>query len=95
MELSSVALITLGKIRRSALKDDPAALSASLGAEVNNVVSALDNLHIVLHDNNRMSSLNKCIKCLQKTVYVVYVQSRSRLIEDKHHSLVGKLSCQV
>ena len=87
-----MALFTLGKLIRCALEDDCSTLTTRFGAEVNNVVGALDNLHIVLHDNYRMTGSNQRIKRLEKAVNVVDVQSRSRLVEDKHHSLVGKLS---
>ena len=94
-ELRSVALFALGKFLWCTLKDDSSACNARLGAEVDNVVGALDNLHIMLYDYNRMTSSNQRIKRLEKAIDIVYVQSRSRLIEDKHHSLIGKLSRQV
>ena len=90
-----MAIFALGKFRRSALKDDCSTLRASLGAEIDNMVSALDNLHIVLHNNHRMASSNQCVKGLEEAIYIVDVQSRSRLVEDKHHSLVGELACEV
>ena len=78
-----MALFALGKIRRCALKDDCTAIYARLRAEVDNVVGALDNLHIVLHDDYCMSCRNQGIKGLQKAVNVVDVQTRSWLVEDK------------
>ena len=94
-ELRSVALLALGKFLRGALEDDISAICASFGTEVNDVVGALDNLHIMLHNHYRMPRSNQCVKRPQKAVYVVYMQSRSRLIEDKHHMLVRELLCQV
>ena len=72
-ELRRVALFALGKFRWCAFEDDPAALSAGLGAEVDNMVGALDNLHIVLHDYHRMTRCNQRIKGLEKAVDVVDV----------------------
>ena len=94
-ELRSVALFALGEFLWCALKDDRSARCTRLGTEVDNVVGTLDNLHIVLHYNHRMPRRNERIKRLQQAVDVVDVQTRSRLVEDKHHTLVGELTREV
>ena len=66
-----------------ALEDDCTARGASFRAEVDDVVGTLDNLHIVLHNYYRMPCCNQRIKRLQKAIYIVDMQSRSWLIEDK------------
>ena len=90
-----MALVALGKFLRCSLKDDVATAIASLYAEVYNVVGTLYNLHIMLHNHYRMSRHYQGIEGLQEAIYVVYMQSRRRLVKDKHHSLVGKLAREV
>ena len=90
-----MALLALGELARRSFEYNCATRSAGLGAEVDDVVGTLDYLHIMLHDYHRMTCCYQGVEGLQQTIDVMDVQSRGWLVEDKHHSLIGKLACQV
>src|SRR5437870_4849477 len=52
-------------------------------AEINQVVSALDDLHIVLDYQQRVPLCEEPVKGVQELVNVLKVQARGRLIEDE------------
>ena len=66
-----MALFALGKFLWCAFEDDVSALCASLGAEVDDVVGTLYDLHIMLHNHNGVPCLNQRIKGLEQAVDVV------------------------
>ena len=66
-----VALFALLQLLRRALKNDVATLISSLWAEVDNPIGTLDDLHIMLYDNYRMTVGYQRIEGPEQAVYVV------------------------
>ena len=80
--LRSVALFVFGNLGRGAFGDYPAALLATLGAEVDDVVGNLDNIEVVLDDDNCISLVNQLVKHLDKTADILEMESGGRLVEN-------------
>ena len=64
---------------------------ARLGAEVHDPVGAFDDLHVVLHDHDRVPPFDQGVERRQQFRYVVEVESRRRLVEDEQDAAVGGL----
>ncbi len=71
-------------LRGPACHDLPASL-ASLGAEVDHVVRALDELHVVLDDEETVAPEDEVLERFDEEPYVVVVQPRRRLVENEEH----------
>ena len=63
--------------------DDVAAGVATLGAEVDDVVGALDHFEVVFDDNDGVSGLDEVLERLHEGVDVVEMQSCGWLVEDE------------
>lgn len=61
-ELPSVALLALGDLFGRALNDDAAAVVATLGTQVNDVVGTLDHFKVVLDDYHRVPVTDELVK---------------------------------
>ena len=59
--LSRIALLTLDDFTWTPLKDDVSSSLTSLRSKVYDMVSDLDDVHIVLYDQDRISFLNQSI----------------------------------
>ena len=87
-----MALLAMLQFARCTLEYNLATTIARLGSEVDDPIGALDDVHIVLDNYHRVSALDQCVKRREQLVDVVEVQTRSRFVEDKHHSTCGILS---
>ena len=65
-----------------ALGDHPAAAVAALGAEVDDVVGALDDVEVVLDDDHGVARLDQPVEHLEELLDVGEVQAGGRLVED-------------
>ena len=54
----------------------------TLWSHIDNVISAFDDIKIMLDDHHAVSSINKCLKNLQKLVDIVRVQTCRRFVKD-------------
>ncbi len=68
-------------LRRS-LRDHPAALLAALRTHVDQPVSALDHIEVVLDHDHAVPRVDKPLQHLQQPLHVGEVQARRRLVED-------------
>jgi len=57
-----VTFLALSNFLWSTLNDDGATTSASLGSEVDDVVGALDDIHIVLHNQNSVAAREETVE---------------------------------
>ena len=77
-----VAVGDLRHLLRRPLGDDPAAVLASLGPQVEDPVGRLDHVEIVLDDDHGVALLLEPVEHLQQLLDVVEVQPGGRLVED-------------
>src|SRR6476646_9900646 len=62
--------------------DFPAGI-ASFGTEIDDPISALDHLQVVLDHHDRMSAIDQSLKQSQQHRHIVEMQSSRRFIEDE------------
>lgn len=72
----------LRDLLRGAGGDDGAAAAAALGAEVDDIVGAFDDVEIVLNDDDRIARINELIQHLDQTVDIGHMQAGGRLVKD-------------
>ena len=60
--MACVTFLALSNFLWSTLNDDGATTSASLGSEVDDVVGALDDIHIVLHNQNSVAAREETVE---------------------------------
>ena len=87
-----MALLAMLQFAWCALEYNLATTIARLGTEVDDPVGTFYDVHIVLDDYHRVTALDQRVECREQLIDVVEVQTRSRLVEDKHHSTCGILS---
>ena len=78
---------TLSHLFGGATDDEVAASIASLGADVDDVVGTLDDLHIVFDDEDGVAARDERVERLHQALDIMEVKSRGGLIEDKHRGL--------
>ena len=61
---------------------DPAAVITTAGAEVDDVIGALDHVQVVFDDDERMIPLHQHLKTIQQHADVLKMQASRRLIKD-------------
>ena len=78
--------------------DDVTAFLASFRTNVDDVVGTLDDIHVVLNDENRVTTLNEGVEGMQQTLNVVEMKSCGWLVEDEKcfilfllRDVIGKL----
>ena len=81
-----MATFALFQFARCSLEYDLSTTITSLGSEINDPVGTLDHVHIVFDDYYRVSALDQSIESGEQFIDVVEMQTRSRLVEDEHHS---------
>ena len=69
---------------RRALGHDFTACTAALGAQIDNMIGALDQIQIVLNDNDRVARIHQLLQHLDEEVDISHVEAGSRLVEDIH-----------
>lgn len=79
----------IAPVAGACLEYDPAAARAGFGPEVDDPVGAFDDVHVVLHDDDRVPPFDQGVECRQQLVDVVEMQPRRRLVEDEHHAALG------
>ena len=76
-----------GRARRHVLgrtaRDNVTAFVPGFRAEVNDPISALDDLEVVLDDQHRMTGIDETLKSLQQNADVVKVQAGGRFVEEE------------
>jgi nucleotide-binding universal stress UspA family protein len=68
------------------LGDDVAAMDASTGADVDDVVGAADRFLVVLDDDHRVADVAQLLQRLQQALVVALVQTDRRFVEDIEHA---------
>src|SRR3954452_2117355 len=68
-------------LRRS-LGDDPSATRSTLWSEVDDPVSGLDDIEVVLDDEDRVAAVHEAMEHLEQLFDVGEMQARGRLVED-------------
>ena len=71
-----------GDLLGRALGDQPAALLAALGAEVDDAVGGLDHVEVVLDHDDRVALVDQPVQHLEQALDVREVQAGGRLVED-------------
>ncbi len=82
--LAGKAARHLGHLLRRTLGDDEAAGTAALGAEVDDVVGALDEVEVVFDDDDGVACIHQLLQHLDEAVDISHVKAGSRLVEDIH-----------
>src|SRR4029077_8393306 len=58
----------------------PAAVSA-LGAQIDNMIGALYDFHVVFNDNDRMPLIDELVECPEQPLDIMEMQARRRFVE--------------
>ena len=74
---------------RCAFGHDVSALATALGAEVDDVVGAFDDVGVVLNDEHRVAALYQCAETFEELADVVEVEAGGRLVEDEEGGLAA------
>src|SRR5688572_8385234 len=87
----------LGELFRSARRNDRSTIWPTLRAQVDDVVSGLDDVQVVFDHNQSVSRIHETLENREQLFYVGEVKSGSRLIEDVERisgSALRKFPCQ-
>ena len=86
-ELSGDAFLAVCHFLGGSCADEGAALVAAFGAEVYEVVGALDDFHVVLDDEDGVSAFYEGVHGVEQAVNVVEVESGGGFVEDEECGL--------
>src|SRR5687767_3448663 len=78
-----------------ALEDDPAAVVAGAGAEVDDPVGVRHDRLVVLDDDDRLAGVHEPVEQAEQLLDVGEVQAGGRLVEDIDAALLGHASGQL
>ena len=78
-----------GDLFRRALDDDTTAVLSAFGTEVDDPVSAFNDIQIVLDDDDRSSNIDQLPEGGKQSVDVVKVKPSRRLVENIKSSLAA------
>ena len=95
---ASVGGLDRGDFLRRAGRDDEAARVASLGAEIDDVIGALDHIEIMLDDDQRIALRDEAVEDFDQQGDVVEVEAGGGLVEDEEAvlgALIGKMADQL
>src|SRR6267143_1331469 len=93
--LAGVGLFGAGDELGRALGDDAAATLAAFGAEVDDPVSLLDDVEVVLDDEHGVAEIDKALQDVEELSNVIEVQAGGGLVEDVERAAglaLGKLA---
>src|SRR5450631_3856024 len=85
-EAPGEALGDVADILGRALRDDPSAAVASLGAQVDHPVRGLDHVEVVLDHDDGVAVVAQSVQHREQQVDVVEVQAGRRLVEDEERA---------
>src|SRR4051812_10218327 len=80
--LAGRCVLDPGDLLRSAGTDDPSTLVAAFGTELDDVISRLDDVEIVLDHDNCVAAVDETVHQMQQLGDVIEVQTGGRLVED-------------
>ena len=86
-EAAGVGFGALGYLLGGAADYQMASVLAAFGAQVNDVIGALDNVHVVLDYDYGVAATNQSIKRLQQFADIVEVKTGCGLIKDEYGGL--------
>ena len=78
-----------------ALEDDPAAVVAGAGAEVDDPVGVRHDRLVVLDDDDRLARVDEPVEQAEQLLDVGEVQTGGRLVEDVDAALLGQVGGQL
>ena len=97
-EAGGVGSLALDDFLWCAGADDVTTFLATFRTNVDDVVGTLDDIHVVLNDENRVTTLNEGVEGMQQTLNVVEMKSCGWLVEDEkcfilflQRDVIGKL----
>src|SRR5258706_7590051 len=73
------------------LEDDPPAVVAGAGTEIDHPVSPRDDLEVVLDHDDGPTAIDQPVEQADEVVDVLHVQPGRRLVEDVHLAVAGHL----
>src|SRR5512146_2829185 len=79
---SRVGALGVGHLFGRALGDNLSAAHAAFGAEVDEIVRALNDVEIVLNDDDRVAARDELLKYLDELLHVLVVEPDRRLIKE-------------
>jgi hypothetical protein len=83
------------EVGRGALEDDPAAVVAGAGAEVDDPVGVRHDRLVVLDDDDRLAGVDEPVEQAEQLLDVGEVQAGGRLVEDVDAALLGHVGGQL
>ena len=92
--LAGKALRYLCHLLGCSLRHDESAGASALGAEIDDVVGALDEVEVVFDDDDGIARIHQLLQHLDEAVDIRDVEARSRLVEDIH-GLAGAAAGQL
>src|ERR1700689_36584 len=72
-----------------ALEDDPAAVVAGAGAEIDDSVGVRHHSLVVLNDDDRLAGVDEPVEQAEQLLHVGEVQTGGRLVEDVHVAVLS------
>ncbi len=76
-----------------ALEDDPAAVMAGAGAEVDDPVGGHHDRLVVLDDDDRLAGVDEPVEQAEQLLDVGEVEAGCRLVENVDAALLGQVRC--
>ena len=84
----------LGELLGGALGDNLTTAAASVGAKVEEVVHAFEDIEVMLDDDHRVALIDKLLQNVEQYLYIFEMKAGRRLIEDVQ-GVAGRLSEQL
>jgi len=89
------ALSTVGNFLRCAGNNEVSPFVAAVRPQINDMVGALDDIHIMFNDNYRVASLYEGIQGSHKALDVMEMQSRGRFVKDEQGGFLSLLTDEI
>src|SRR2546423_7760957 len=80
--MSRMRSLHRGHFLRRAARDDTTTLGATFGPKVNDVISALNHIEVVLDDDYRVTYANQSLQNVEQFMHVGEVKSGGWFIQD-------------
>src|SRR5699024_8734243 len=90
--LPCMAFVHFGNLFGRAGTNNLSAGKAAFRTNVNNMVSAFNDIQVVFDDDDRMAAVDQLFERIQQLSYILEMQSGSGLIEEIERMIAGRLA---
>ena len=88
-------LLTFRHIFWCSCHNKASSLVSTIRSQVDNMVSTLDNIKVMLNDKHRMSTFNQGIESLKQSLNIMEMQTRCWFIKDEERGLLLLLTNEI